>query len=181
MLTSVAYMPAVGMSLAGTTLVGQAIGANDRAWAYRIGNAVILLATGYMAVVGVLLGIVGPWLIPLFVEANDPNAQAVVALGIQLIWIGGAYQMFDGLNIACGSCLRGAGDATVPALLVIGLSWGLFVPVAHMFTFEQHNGWFDLLPQFGFGTIGGWVALLGYIVLLGLALLWRWRSRVWAR
>jgi multidrug resistance protein, MATE family len=181
MLTSIAYMPAVGMSLAGTTLVGQAIGANDKAWAYRIGNAVILLATGYMAVVGILLGLAGPWLLPLFVEANDPNAHAVISLGIQLIWIGGAYQMFDGLNIASGSCLRGAGDATIPAILVIALSWGLFVPVAHMLTFDQHHGWFDLLPQFGFGAMGGWFALLGYIVLLGLALLWRWRSRVWAR
>ena len=39
MLTSIAYLPGVGLALAGTTLVGQAIGAGDRDWARRLGNA----------------------------------------------------------------------------------------------------------------------------------------------
>ncbi len=41
MLTSVSYLPGVGLALAGTTLVGQAIGAGDRDWARQLGNAVI--------------------------------------------------------------------------------------------------------------------------------------------
>jgi multidrug resistance protein, MATE family len=181
MLTSIAYMPAVGIALAGTTLVGQSIGAGDREWAYRIGTAVIVLATAYMAVAGILLGLTGPWLLPLFASPNDPQATQVVALGVTVIWIGGAYQMFDGLNIASGCCLRGAGDAIVPAILVIVLSWLLFVPIAHMATFTGDNGWISGLPQFGFGAIGGWAALLIYIVLLGLTMLWRWRARAWQR
>jgi len=181
MLTSVAFMPAVGISLAGTTLVGQAIGAGDRAWAYRVGNAVILLATGYMALAGLLLGLAGPWLIPLFVAANDPQTPEVIALGLTVMWIAGAYQLFDGLNISCGCCLRGAGDTTVPAMIVITLSWLVFVPAAHAMTFRSGEGWFDVLPQFGYGTVGGWAALLVYIVLLGLTMSWRWRKKSWQR
>ncbi|HYM36564.1 MAG TPA: MATE family efflux transporter [Steroidobacteraceae bacterium] len=181
MLTSIAYMPAVGIALAGTTLVGQSIGAGDRDWAYRVGNAIVILATGYMACIGLLLGLTGPWLLPLFVNSQDPQAAQVIALGVSVIWIGGAYQFFDGLNIASGCCLRGAGDTTIPAILVIMLSWFVFVPIAHMATFTHDNGWFDVLPQFGFGAIGGWWALLIYIVLLGLALLWRWRARAWQK
>jgi len=37
------------------------------------------------------------------------------------------------------------------------------------------------LPQFGYGTVGGWAALLVYIVLLGLTMLWRWRKKSWQR
>jgi MATE family multidrug resistance protein len=181
MLTSLAFMPAFGISLAGTTLVGQSIGAGDRAWAFRVGNAVILLATGYMALAGLLLGLTGPWLIPLFVTATDPQAQAVIELGLTLMWIAGAYQLFDGLNISSGCCLRGAGDTTVPAILVIAFSWLLFVPVAHSLTFRDGEGWLDILPQFGLGSVGGWIALLGYIFLLGLVMLWRWRARAWQR
>ena len=33
MLTSMSYMPGIGIALAGTTLVGQSIGAGDRDWA----------------------------------------------------------------------------------------------------------------------------------------------------
>jgi MATE family multidrug resistance protein len=179
MLTSLAFMPAFGISLAGTTLVGQSIGAGDRAWAFRVGNAVILLATGYMALAGLLLGLTGPWLIPLFVTANDPQANAVIDLGLTLMWIAGAYQLFDGLNISSGCCLRGAGDTTVPAILVIAFSWLLFVPVAHALTFHDGEGWLNVLPQFGLGSVGGWTALLGYIFLLGLVMLWRWRARAW--
>ena len=180
MLTSIAYMPTVGIALSGTTLVGQAIGAGDRDWALRIGNAIVWLACGYMASIGLLLGLSGPWLVPLFVGTHDAQAAQVVALGVTLIWIGGAYQAFDGLNIASGCCLRGAGDATVPAVMVTALSWGIFVPLAYMATFNG-DGWFALLPQFGFGAVGGWTALLVYIVLLGLAMLWRWRARAWQR
>lgn len=179
MLTSIAYMPAVGIALAGTTLVGQSIGAGDREWAFRVGNAIVLLATGYMACAGLFLGLSGAWLIPMFVSPHDPLAAEVVAVGVGVIWIGAAYQLFDGLNISSGCCLRGAGDTKVPALLVIALSWFLFVPAAHMATFDETNGWVGGLPQFGFGAMGGWTALLAYIVLLGFTMLWRWRARAW--
>jgi len=181
MLTSIAYMPAVGIAMAGTTLVGQSIGMGDRQWAYRVGNAIIMLATGYMACAGIFLGINGTWLIPLFVSTHDPLAVEVIAAGITVIWIGAAYQLFDGLNISSGFCLRGAGDTRVPAVLVIALSWLLFVPIAHMATFTSDNGWVSGLPQFGFGALGGWTALLIYIVLLGITMWWRWRARAWQR
>ena len=41
MLTSFCYMPAVGIAMAGTTLVGQAIGAHHREWAFTVGNGII--------------------------------------------------------------------------------------------------------------------------------------------
>lgn len=179
MMTSIAFMPAVGISLAGTTLVGQSIGAGDRIWAFKIGNAVILLATVYMTIAGLTLGLAGPWLFPAFVAANDPQAQTVIQLGTSVIWIAGAYQLFDGLNISSGFCLRGAGDTTVPAVLVIALSWLVFVPAAHMMMFAPSAGWSDVLPQLGWGTIGGWTALLAYVVLLGLTMFWRWHARAW--
>src|SRR5205823_7658552 len=40
MLTSLAYMPGFGIASAGTTLVGQSIGAGARGWALRVGNRV---------------------------------------------------------------------------------------------------------------------------------------------
>ena len=43
MLTSLAYMPTLGLASAGTTLVGQSIGADNRDWAARVGTTVILL------------------------------------------------------------------------------------------------------------------------------------------
>jgi MATE family multidrug resistance protein len=179
MLTSVAYMPGYGIALAGTTLVGQSIGAGDTRWASRVGTRVILLAASYMGGIGVMLALAGPAILPLFTGAHDADAPAAVALGTQLLWIAAGYHFFDGVNLGSAMCLRGAGDAVVPAVMVILMSWLLFVPVAHAFTFAPGQGWVQFLPQLGWGTIGGWIAVLIYIMVLGGTLFLRWRSRAW--
>jgi len=181
MLTSIAYLPGVGLALAGTTLVGQAIGAGDRDWARRLGNRVMIVTTTYMGAVGVVLAALGPWVMPLFVSASDPQAAEVVRLGLVLLWIAAGYQLFDGLQLGAGFALRGAGDVRVPALIFLGLSWGVFVPLAHMLSFAPGQGWFDVLPQFGLGAVGGWFGLLVYVVLLAVGMLARWRSGRWQR
>jgi MATE family multidrug resistance protein len=179
MLTSMAFMPGMGIAMAGTTLVGQSIGAGDRDWARTIGNRIIVLTVAFMGTIGLLLALSGPWLLPSFVLATDPAASKMIALGAQLLWIAAGYQLFDGLNLASGFALRGAGDVRVPALLFLALSWGVFVPLAHSLSFAPGQGWVDVLPQFGLGAAGGWLAMLVYVVLLGSALYLRWRSGKW--
>jgi multidrug resistance protein, MATE family len=181
MLTSLCYMPAVGIAMAGTTLVGQAIGAGRPDWAASVGNGIILLAVIYMGAIGVVIAAAGPWIMPLFANPLDPDAAAVIARGCVLLWIASGYQLFDGLNIGAGACLRGAGDVRLPAIMVLALSWVLFVPLAHSLSFAPRQGWVDWLPQFGFGAVGGWFAALIYILCLGVMLFLRWHSGAWRR
>ena len=178
-LTSLAYMPGYGIASAGTTLVGQSIGAGARGWAMRVGTRVIWLAALYMGAIGLLIALSGPWLLPLFTGSHDLEAAAAVALGVQLLWFAAGYQFFDGLNLGSSMCLRGAGDVRVPAVLVLPVSLLLFVPLAHALTFAPGEGWVTFLPQFGWGAVGGWVAVLVYVIVLGSTLFLRWRSRAW--
>jgi MATE family multidrug resistance protein len=181
MLTSLAYMPGFGIASAGTTLVGQSIGAGARGWALRVGNRVILLAALYMGGIGVLIALGGSWVLPFFTGSHDAEAAAAVALGMRLLWLAAGYQFFDGLNLGSSMCLRGAGDVRVPALLVLPVSLLLFAPLAHAFTFAPGQGWVHFLPQFGWGAVGGWVAVLIYVMVLGSTLFLRWRSCAWQR
>jgi MATE family multidrug resistance protein len=178
-LTSMAYLPAIGIALAGTTLVGQSIGAGSRDWANRMGNVVILLCAGFMAFIAVVLLVVGPWLLPLFVSAGGPAAAEVVALGLLLLWPAAAYQIFDGLYCGASFALRGAGDTRVPAATALVLSWFFFVPLAHTLIFAPGAGWLDGLPQAGLGARGGWFALMSYVILLGMSMYWRWHHGAW--
>lgn len=181
MLTSMAYMPAIGIASAGTTLVGQAIGAGDRDWASVLGNTAISLVVAYMGLLSLVLAVAGPWLVPLFVSVGDPQSAAVVETGTLIIWIAAGYQVFDGLNFGAGFALRGAGDVRIPALAVMALAWLGFVPLSHILSFAPGEGWVDFLPQAGLGTIGGWSALLIYAVALGTLMWLRWRSGAWRR
>jgi len=181
MLTSFCYMPAVGVAMAGTTLVGQAIGAHRRDWAYKVGNGIIGIAVLYMGAIGVLLAAAGPWFLPFFTNGANPEAAQVVTRASSLLWIAAGYQLFDGLNIGSSACLRGAGDVRLPSIMVLALSWLLFVPLAHSLSFARGQGWVDWLPQFGWGAVGGWFAALIYICCLGVMLFLRWYSRTWQR
>jgi MATE family multidrug resistance protein len=118
---------------------------------------------------------------PFFSNPLDPDSPAVIARGCVLLWIASGYQLFDGLNISASACLRGAGDVRLPAIMVLALSWVLFVPLAHSLSFAPRQGWVDWLPQYGFGAVGGWFAAVIYIFCLGMMLFLRWRSGAWRR
>lgn len=184
--TAIAYMPGIGVAQAGTTLVGQSIGAGDRAWAKRLGNRIILLAAVLMGGIGVVLALAGHWILEFLVGAGDAQTPAVLAVGMQLLWFAAAYQFFDGLNMGSAFCLRGSGDVTVPAVLVLVLSWGVFVPLAHVMTFAPGGGFMPFLsaiglPQLGYGVRGGWTALAIYVLLLGGMLFTRWKMGAWQK
>jgi MATE family multidrug resistance protein len=179
--TALAYMPGIGLALAGTTLVGQAIGAGDHGWAARLGNRVILVVSCYMGGIGIVIALTGNWLVPLFVNAADPRAAEVIALCASLLWLAAAYQFFDGVNFASAFCLRGAGDARIPALIVLACGTLLFLPLTHYLTFAPGEGWFDVAPGLGLGAVGGWSAILVYVLAIGSALWLRWKNGAWKR
>jgi MATE family multidrug resistance protein len=178
MFTSLAYMPGIGLALAGTTLVGQAIGAGDRDWAGVLGTRIIRLVSLFMGGLGLAMALAGSLLVPLFVNDADPSAAGTIALSLKLLWIAAIYQFFDGLNFASSFCLRGAGDVRVPALLVMGLGFGLFIPLCYLLSFAPGQGWLGG-PGAGLGAVGGWTSLVVYCMCIGTALGLRWRQGAW--
>ncbi|MSQ58601.1 MAG: MATE family efflux transporter [Betaproteobacteria bacterium] len=180
-LTSIAYWPGIGIAMAGTTLVGTAMGAKRPGWAFTLGKSIGMMTACYMGAVGLVLALLGAFLMSTFAGANDPHAPEVARLGITLLWIAAAYQFFDGLNLGFGACLRGAGDVVMPTLWLAMLSLGVFIPLTHMLTFAPGQGWVAFLPQLAYGAPGAWGAAFVYVALLGSVLALRWRGKRWMR
>lgn len=180
MLTSASFMPAIGLCMAGTTLVGQSIGAGQADWARRIGNRIIWLAMLYMGGVGLVLAAGGPWLVPLF-AGGGADGEILKRLGVQLLWIAACYQLLDGIQLGCSFCLRGAGDTRFIARAMIVLIWVVYLPLTHWLTFGPGEGIVPALGGLGAGAAGGWWAAVVYVALLAVLTLWRWRSGRWAR
>lgn len=178
-LTSIAYLPAIGLAAAGTTYVGQAVGAAERAWAAKIGTTLVFICSAFMGMMALLFLLGGPWILPFFLPPTDAAAREAIAIGLVLLWPAAAYQAFDGLYFGSASALRGAGDTRVPAITALVLSWFFFVPLAHTLVFDAKQAWIAGLPQVGLGALGGWLALMSYAMLLGLLMLRRWRSGEW--
>ena len=111
--------------------------------------------------------------------AGANEAADLIVLATGLLWVAACYQCFDGLQLGAGFCLRGAGDTRYPALALLVLSWGVFVPLVHVLTFPSGEGVVAGLPGIGAGSVGGWWAAVVYVTLLAVVLGARWRSRRW--
>lgn len=166
------FMPAVGFSIAVTSIVGRNIGAGRPDVAAARAGTALLLAMVYMGACGILMfAFRGPLIAFFAAGANTPPdvAAEVVAVGSTLMVAAAVFQAFDAMGIVMLGALRGAGDTLWPGLVTVGLSWSVIVG----------GGW--LLVRFapGLGPLGPWIAASAYIVLLALVLAHRWRRGAW--
>ncbi len=120
-----AVMPAMNLSAAISSFVGQNIGAGklDRV---KHGLRAALLISGAISLGTTLAIVIFKWhLIALF--NSDP---AVVAIGTRyLLIVGGFYIVFSSMFVLTG-VLRGAGDALIPMFVTILALWGIRIPVS---------------------------------------------------
>lgn len=166
-LNSIAFMPAFGLSNAGAIHVGQAIGAGEHDAVPALVRRAVIAACGWMGVVGVGYALAPRWLLSLFASDVAGGRAAFMAVGVPLLWVAVAWQLFDATAMAFSEALRAAGDTAWPMRMRIAVSWGLFVPVT-MATARMGGGPVAAL---------GWV--VAYMALLSALLVWRFRGGAW--
>ncbi len=113
-LASMTFMVPLGVSMAASVMVGNAVGRNDAVAARRYARAALFTGGGFMAATaGVFLGMPGALA---RIYTTDP---AVLALAVSLIPIAGVFQVFDGLQVVCVGILRGLGDTRAPMVVAL--------------------------------------------------------------
>jgi MATE family multidrug resistance protein len=165
MLLSLAFMQAVGISVATSTLVGRYIGARVLEAARRTFRSALLLGGILSSAVALLFVSIPRPLLRIFTD--DPT---VLDMGLPLIWLCAAFQFFDCAAIVSEGALRGAGDTRWPFAVQTALNWMFFLPLAYL-----------LAVVLGHGLTGAWVAELIYIAVLAAVMMWRFRSGAWER
>ena len=161
--TSLSYMAGYGLCVAATTLVGQYLGAHNRAAARRSMLSCLVLVIGLMGSLGLGFFVGRYPLVRLFT-----HDEAVIVLGVGvLLWVA-LLQVFDGINLIAIGVLRGAGNTRWPMLVGLLLHWGIFVPSAALTIFVWPGG-----------IVAGWVAAVGTVVVLALMMLLRVLRGAW--
>ena len=90
----------------------------------------------------------------------------MVAVAVQLLVVGAAFQLFDGLQTVAAGVLRGLQDTRMPMIIAIGGYWlGGFTAAL----------WLGLWTPLG--ATGVWIGLMVGVVLVSGLLLWRWSRR----
>ena len=144
---SVSFMPAFGVSVAVTALVGRYIGRGRPDVAVARANLGFVVTAIYMLACGAGLFLFRRQLIGVFTA--DP---AVVHTGATLLVFAAVYQLFDATYIVYNGGLRGAGDTLVPAVVLTGLCWTITVGCGRLIA-DHRPAW---------GPAGPWVAAMVY-------------------
>ena len=168
---SLSFMPAVGISVATTAIVGKYCGMGKHDVAAARFWLALKLAAAYMGICGVLFVVFRRPLVMLFVETGTPPAQVeqLVDLGSMMLIATACFQLFDAAAMTTSGALRGAGDTVVPGLATVVLSWTVIVGGGLlMVTFAP-----------GLESVGPWIAAAAYITLLCLALVARFLGGSW--
>lgn len=168
---SLSFMPAVGISVAATAMVGKYMGmgrpdiAEQRAWLS------VRLAMAYMGVCAVGFVVWRGALVRLFVEQGTPPGEIaeLVRLGSAMLIAASAFQLFDAMAMVLSGALRGAGDTVVPGVATVLASWGVIVGGGTLMTW-----WWPRLE-----SIGPWMAAAAYIITLCIVLLARFLTGKW--
>lgn len=165
-ISSFAFMPIFGLSLAASILVGQRLGENRPDLAERATWVSLGMAMSYMAVISVFYCLIPEFFLSGFFAAVPPGeihestADASRALAIILLRFVAAYNLFDAMLLIFASAIKGAGDTwfvmRVSLLMAILLSVSTYLSV-EVFRWGIYACWI---------LITAWVCLLGSIFLI---------------
>jgi MATE family multidrug resistance protein len=160
-LASLTFMVPLGVSAAGTILVGRAVGAGNPDAARRAVTAALVVGVGFMAITAlVFLGAPG------FLASVYTDDRTVLALAVVLIPLAGVFQVFDGLQVVSAGVLRGVADTRVPMMIGLVGFWLVGLPISLALAFP-----------WGLGPTGLWWGLVAGLAVVSLALV----VRVWVR
>jgi MATE family multidrug resistance protein len=166
------FMPAIGFSVAVTSLVGKYIGAGDPDTAVARARLGLRLTMVYMTICGIVFFVFRHGLISLFVagqEVTAEQAQEIITVGGKLMICAAVFQTVDAFGITYTGALRGAGDTVWPGMVTIFYSWALIVG----------GGWSIAVLWPELESVGPWIAAATYVIVYGLTMWWRFETGRW--
>ena len=156
------FMIPLGLGLATTVRVGQAVGARlgpEIRYRGRVGMQLALLNAVSNALIMLLLARV---IVGLYTQDEQ-----IAGIAVSFLWLGAAFQFFDATQVTANGALRGIKDTRVPMAVTIVAYWGVGFPVAWWLAFHQ-----------GFGAAGVWWGLTVGLAVAALGLSLRFFSKV---
>jgi MATE family multidrug resistance protein len=165
-----AFMPVIGISIATSTLVGQAMGRREPDIAEKTTYSSLILSLVYMGSMALIFILFPAQLLSIFKPRGHEGADFSIVLhyGRYLLIMVAIYSVFDALAMAFSAGLKGAGDTRFVMWSAVIAGWTLFVPPVYL-TVSVFEG----------GLILAWTWATLYIVTLGVVYWWRFRKGRW--
>jgi MATE family multidrug resistance protein len=164
-LASLAFMVPLGLASSGAVRVGHALGARDPVRAAHAGWMALAASSAIMVLIGLVFFVLPVPLLRAFTD--DPR---VIGIGVGLLAIAAAFQLFDGAQAVATGILRGTGETRIPMVTNIVGHWALGLPVGYVLCFVV-----------GWGVAGLWIGLslgLTFVSAILTAVWWKRAARM---
>ena len=161
------FAPMEGFSLGASTLVAQAIGRGDPEGASRDARRTICLGVGFVAVLSALVLVFAHPILALFAVKAGVASESFHALGVTLLLLMAAWQVFDAADVILSGALKGAGDTKFVMGWMLVMSFGFWLPLVFLVR-QFHN----TMPAL-------WSTMVVYVVVICVGSLVRWRRGKW--
>jgi len=129
------FMVPLGIGMATSVRVGQAIGKRDPAAATRAGFTGIGLSVSFMSLTAVLFLLAPRTIVSLYLDMSDPANSAVISVAIKLLFLAAIFQIVDGIQVTAMGALRGMKDTYVPMILSVLSYWGVGLVSGYILAF----------------------------------------------
>ncbi|MCE5193351.1 MAG: MATE family efflux transporter [Candidatus Cryosericum sp.] len=150
---NISFIAIDGLSLAISTMVGHALGADLRRRANQVVWTGTAMMFGILVGEGALLWVLTPWLFRAFI----PTQPAIIKEGILFMSLFLPSIPFFGIVSGVQAAFQGAGHNTPSMIMQLVRLWGLRVPLSWFFGFALHMG-----------SRGIWIGMLVSNVLAAL-------------
>ena len=143
-LASISFMAVLGISVAGSIRVGNAVGKKDIEETRRAGFTASMLGVSIMIFAGIIFVVFRDFLPTLYV-----NDETVISYASSLLIIAALFQISDGMQAVGIGILRGLTDVKIPTAITFIAYWIVGLPVGYLLGFN-----------FALGVQGVWIGLL---------------------
>lgn len=161
---SLSFMPAIGIAIAATTIVGKHLGEDNAEESLKSG----LTAAVMGAAIGTTLALL--YLIfPVFALKIFSNEAQVINYSVPVLKIVALNQAFLAFVVIMIGALRGAGDTKGAMYITIIRLWLIFVPLSYY-----------LIVRGDYGVAGVWIAEIISFIIVALIVIRRFVKMEWA-
>ena len=164
-LLSFSFMPMWGLTVAGSVLIGNWVGAGDHDRAAHYGRQVYKLGAYYCIAIAAIFLLLQENLYRVFTP--DPG---VLTFAAGLVPMAALFQFGDGLRMVGNGLLAGAGDTRPSMIISSVIGWGLFIPLTWLLVVHNDGS-----------VIQAWTAGACCYILQSILLGLRFRSGLWRR
>lgn len=156
-------LPSMGLGIAASSLVGNALGRKDPDDAELWGWQAATLTFIANLIIGLLLMLFAHQVLGIFI--HDPHT---LELAYYPLIISALIVSLDNAGLVLMNALQGAGATHRVMMISIFGQWGLFLPLAWVVS-----------VQLGYGLLGLWLIHALYRIAQALLFTWSWRQRRW--